>query len=91
VLADQPAQHGLDARDRRAEVEKTRPQVLLATEGEQLAGQRRAPLAGLDDLLDLGKESRPVGQLVGDQPRVAQDCVEDVVEVVRLAVEKPRW
>ncbi len=73
VLAEQPAQHGLDARHHGVEVHDPRLQRQLAAKGEQLSGQRRAPLARLGDLLDLAAElHRQAGPAAGLARR--RDC-----------------
>ena len=69
VLADQPRAASASAScDDRAEVERARPQHLLAAEREQLAGQLRGPLGGAQDLVEV-VGARAVADLRAERAR----------------------
>ena len=63
-------------------------QDLPAAEGEQLSGQRRGAIGGVEDLLDVGVQRRAL-QGLHQQLRVAANRGEQVVEVVRDAARQP--
>ncbi len=89
VLADQSAQHRLHLAEHPVEIEYTGLQHLLATEGQQLAGQLDRTLAALVDLLQLQLERGTRTELGQQQIAVAIDHRQHVVEVVRHPAGQP--
>ena len=64
------------------EIEHLRLQRLLATEREELAGERGCALGGSGDVLDIGAGVRVRAQLVAEQHTITDHRCEDVVEIV---------
>ena len=83
VFSQQPCEHLLGAGHDRIDVEDARLEDLLATEREQLPGQRTRPHGGLADLLDVLPVRRVRGPVFEQQIAVAENHGEQVVEVVR--------
>src|SRR2546425_735978 len=82
VRPDQPAQHVVDACDHAVQVEHPRGEDLPAAEGEQLAGERRGPLRGAENLLDVVAARVFAREILPHQLRVPPDRGQHVVEVV---------
>ena len=53
VLADEPPQHRFQVQDHPVEVNHLGVDDLLAAEGQQLLGQGRGPVAGLQDIFQV--------------------------------------
>ena len=67
----------------RVQVEDLRLQHLLAAEGEQLRRQPARALAGLPDLLEIGRHApTSLAHLLERELAVAEDDGEQVVEIV---------
>ncbi len=88
ILADDPGEHALGPGQHIVGVDHLGRDDLLAREGQQLTGQVRGPLGGLDDLLDVGADLRALPQLLEDHVRIARDAGEQVVEVVGHATSE---
>src|SRR2546425_258429 len=82
VRPAQPAQHVVDACDHAVQVEHPRGEDLPAAEGEQLAGERRGPLRGAENLLDVVAARVFAREILPHQLRVPPDRGQHVVEVV---------
>jgi hypothetical protein len=88
-LAQQAAEHVVHVAEDGVEVQHLRGQHLPAAKREQLAGECRRALAGLDDLGDV-QPPRVVGLDAGlQQLAAAQDDRQQVVEVVGHAAGEP--
>ena len=89
ILAQQPLQHPSDVADHVVEIEDLGPHHLVASESEQLAGQRRGPFRGLGDLPRRRRMRRVGGKVRAHQLAVAGDHGQQVVEVVGDAAGEP--
>ena len=85
ALAEEALQQQRQVRQRLAELHDLGPQRLAAREGEQLAHEARGPVRVLLDLHEVleGRIGRPVAR--EQQVRIADDRLQDVVEIVRDA------
>ena len=89
VFTEQPPQHPLSLADENIQVENGGLQDLLAAEREQLACQRRGTFGGFADLVDIAAMRIRRVEVLEQQLRVAGDCGEDVIEIVRHAGGEP--
>ena len=83
VLGDHPLQHRRDAVHDGVQVERVRAAARRAAEREQLVGERRGTLGGLDHLLDAGARGMVSRQQLLRELAVPGDHAQQVVEVVR--------
>jgi hypothetical protein len=89
VLADGPAQELVEVAQGGVQVEYLRVGDLAVTEDQELAGERRSPLARAADLGEVLLLRARLGQLLGDERGVVEDDREQVVEVVGEAAREP--
>ena len=87
-LAGEVPDERRDLGDRSRRVHDLRHEHLPAAEGEQLAGQRRAPVGGADDLFEVGPTWIVGREVVRHEVGVAADREDEVVEVVRDAARE---
>ena len=87
-LPDRALKQFLHAAHQRVEVEAGGRQRLAPREGQQALGQRRRPVARLDREPDMAHQVVAAGQLVVQYVQVAQDGLQQVVEVMGDAAGK---
>ena len=68
-----------------AQIDRYRAQILLAREGQQALGQRRAAFRALDRAVDQPLQARIVRQALAQQIEIAHDSHQQIVEIVRDA------
>ena len=85
MLAQRPAQQLLHAVDLLGDVDVSRPQGLLAREGEQAPRQVGAALGGGRDVVGDPVQFLVAGQPVGKMLGVAENDGQEIVEIVRHA------
>ena len=89
IVSEQTLEHAPEADDRFVHVEDARLEQLFPAEGEQLSGDGRGPFGGTPDLLDVQARGVIGGHLAEGELRIAADCRQRVVEVVRDAAREP--
>jgi hypothetical protein len=89
VLAEQAGEHLFELGHQGVEVDRPRLQHLLATEGEELAGEARGAVGRLADLGGVLAARVARGEVFEQQVGVARDGGEDVVEIVRDPARQP--
>ena len=82
-LSEQPLQHRRHGANDVCQIDRCHREDLLATEGEQLPGQRRRTFGGRPDLAEIPADRLVGADLVGQQLRIPEDRRQHVVEVVR--------
>ena len=88
VFADQALEQCHKIADHAMQIQRDRVQHLLAAEGQQLAGQRRAAFAGALNFLHEVPGRRILAQFLKKDCAIAENDGHDVVEVVRHAASQ---
>ena len=89
VLADEPPQHRFQVQDHPVEVDHLGVDDLLAAKGQQLLGQGRGPVAGLQDIFQVAIERIVFKDLGPHEFAVARDGHQEIVEIVGHAPGQP--
>ncbi len=88
ILADEPADQGFGFAHHRIEIHEARLNDLLPAEREQLAGQLRGPLRGVQNLLGLAWMAYLAARPHPTAFAVADDDHQQIVEIVRYATRQ---
>src|SRR5580704_8748522 len=91
VFADQAFQHLLHVLDHGIQVQYAGIHDLLPAEGQQLAGERRSTMSGLQHLVHTTTQGAVGGGTLLNNFSVTDDDSEEIVEVVSHAPGKPTY